>query len=130
MRKMDKKNIVVEKIKNDLSDILGGDSKKLVEDAAEMGELLGKDKRKGGTGMTTSQIRNIFSEVKKMKYDKYKIELLRPQLAYTAGRHPEVVPLQEVLDAAIKEIDEEDKFYKFKDFFEAIVAYHRKWGKN
>ncbi len=130
MRKMDRRNIV-EKIKKDLPDILAGDSKKLVEDAKDLGELLGKEKREGGTGMTTSQIRNIFSEVKKMEFDKYKIDLLRPKLAYTAGRHREVLPLQEVLDKAIKEIDDDEgKFDRFKDFFEAIVAYHRKWGKD
>ena len=130
MRKMDRRNIV-EKIKKDLPDILAGDSKKLVEDAKDLGELLGKEKRVGGTGMTTSQIRNIFSEVKKMEFDKYKIDLLRPKLAYTAGRHREVLPLQEVLDKAIKEIDDDEgKFDRFKDFFEAIVAYHRKWGKD
>ena len=130
MRKMDRRNIV-EKIKKDLPDILAGDSKKLVEDAKDLGELLGKEKREGGTGMTTSQIRNIFSEVKKMEFDKYKIELLRPKLAYTAGRHREVLPLQEVLDEAIKGIDDDEgKFDRFKDFFEAIVAYHRKWGKD
>jgi len=130
VRKMDRRNIV-EKIKKDLPDILAGDSKKLVEDAKDLGELLGKQKREGGTGMTTSQIRNIFSEVKKMEFDKYKIDLLRPKLAYTAGRHREVLPLQEVLDKAIKEIDDDEgKFDRFKDFFEAIVAYHRKWGKD
>jgi len=130
VRKMDRRNIV-EKIKKDLPDILAGDSKKLVEDAKDLGELLGKEKREGGTGMTTSQIRNIFSEVKKMEFDKYKIDLLRPKLAYTAGRHREVLPLQEVLDKAIKEIDDDEgKFDRFKDFFEAIVAYHRKWGKD
>lgn len=125
---MDRGNIVKE-IKEDMPDILAGDSKKLVEDAEKLGKLLGKEKREGGTGMTTSQIRNIFSEVKKMDFDKYKIVLLRPKLAYTAGRHPEVAPLQEVLDDAIKRIDAEGEFDRFKDFFEAIVAYHRKWGK-
>ena len=130
VRKMDKKAIV-EAVKNDLPEILAGDSKKLVDHAEELGELLGKENREGGTGMTTSQIRNIFSEVKKMEFDKYKIELLRPKLAYTAGRHREVLPLQEVLDKAIKEIDDDEgKFDRFKDFFEAIVAYHRKWGKD
>lgn len=131
VRKMDKKAIV-EAVKNDLPEILEGDSKKLVDHAEELGELLGKGNREGGTGMTTSQIRNIFSEVKKMEFDKYKIELLRPKLAYTAGRHlKQVGPLQEVLDDAIKEIDgDKAKFERFKDFFEAIVAYHRKWGKD
>ena len=128
---MDKENIV-EVVKNDLPAILKGDGKKLVDDAEKLGELLGKAKREGGTEMTTSQIRNIFGEVKKMEFDEYKIELLRPKLAYTAGRHPKQVgPLQEVLDDAIKEIDgDKAKFERFKDFFEAIVAYHRKWGKD
>ena len=126
---MNKKNIVGE-IKNDLPDILAGDSKKLVTHSKELGELLGKDKKDGGEGMTTSQIRNIFSEVKKMqKYKEYELNLLRPKLAYAAGRHPEVRYLQEVLDEAIKKVDNDEKFARFKDFFEAIMAYHRKYGR-
>jgi len=128
---MDKENIV-EAVKKDLPEILAGDGKKLVDDAEKLGKLLGKAKGEGGTEMTTSQIRNIFGEVKKMKFDEYKIELLRPQLAYTAGRHlKQVGPLQEVLDEAIKEIDGDNaKFARFKDFFEAIEAYHRRCGKD
>lgn len=122
---------IVEEIKEDLSKILEGDSEKLVTRSKQLGELLGKDKKRGGEGMTTSQIRNIFSEVKKMQnYNKYELDLLRPKLAYTAGRHHEVRYLQEVLDEAIKEVDGDEKFERFKDFFEAIVAYHRKWGKD
>lgn len=79
--------------------------------------------------MSTSQIRNVFDDVKKMEYDDYELQMLRPKLAYTAGRHKEVEDLQEILDEAIKKIDGETKFKYFKDFFEAIVAYHRKFGK-
>jgi CRISPR-associated protein Csm2 len=127
MRRMDKENIVGE-VKKDLSNILAGDSKKLVEDAEKLGRYLAQ--RRGRIKeMTTSQIRNIFSEVKRMEFNKYKIELLRPKLAYTA-RHEEVRDLQEVLDEAIRKVEnDEEKFERFRDFFEAVVAYHRRYGK-
>ena len=124
---MDKKNIV-EAVKKDLPEILAGDSKKLVDDAEELGKYLAQRRGKIKE-MTTSQIRNIFSEVKGMReFDKYEMDLLLPKLAYTA-RHEEVKDLQEVLDEAIRKVgDDKEKFERFRDFFEAIVAYHRKWG--
>jgi CRISPR-associated protein Csm2 len=52
-------------------------------------------------------------------------------MAYAAKRNPPTKDLQEILDFAISKIDNEKKFEKFKDFFEAIVAYHYsyKYGK-
>jgi CRISPR-associated protein Csm2 len=129
---MDEENIV-EEIKEDLPDILAGNSEKLVEDAKKLGERLGGK-------LSTSQIRNIFSEVKKMQsFEKSKTDLilLRPKLAYTAGRHGKmrrgqltgaIVDLQEVLDAGIQRVDNEEKFENFQIFFEAILAYHRYYG--
>ncbi len=128
MRKMDKEN-VVEDVKKDLPEILKGNSKKLVEDAERLGRYLAQ--RRGKTKeMTTSQIRNIFSEVKGMReFNKYEMDLLLPKLAYTA-RHEEVQDLQEVLDEAIRKVEnDEEKFERFRDFFEAVVAYHRRYGK-
>lgn len=125
---MDSRNIVNE-IKEDLQAILEGDSKKLVEDAEKLGRHISQ--RRGRIKeMTTSQIRNIFSEVKGMrKFNKYEMDLLLPKLAYTA-RHEEVRDLQEVLDEAIRKVgNDEKKFERFKDFFEAVVAYHRRYGK-
>jgi len=120
----EQKNVVAE-VKNDLDAILAGNSEKMVNDAERLGKHLA-DRR-----MTSSQIRNIFSEVKGMhEFEKYKLDLLRPKLAYTAGRHKQVQDLQEVLDAAIRKVgDDESKFENFKNFFEAIVAYHRLYGK-
>ncbi len=120
---------IVEAVKGDLRDILAGDSQKLVEDAKKLGEYLAS-KRGRVKAMTTSQIRNIFSEVKAMrKFNKYEMDLLRPKLAYTA-RHEEVIDLEKVLDDAIREVgNDEKKFERFKDFFEAVVAYHRRYGK-
>lgn len=116
--------------KMNLNPILEGNSRKLIECAEEMGKHLGLEKRKGGEGMSTSQIRNIFDAVKRMdKYQPYNLDLMRAKIAYVAGRNREVLDLQEVLDEAIKKVDNQDKFKHFKDFFEAIVAYHRRYGK-
>lgn len=118
---------VVENVKRDLESILNGDSDKLVNNAKELGKHLGIKH------MTTSQIRNIYSDVKQMhefnESIKYELNLLRPKMAYAAKRNPQTKDLQEVLDFAIPKIDNQKKFEKFKDFFEAIVAYHYKYGK-
>ncbi|MFQ6054452.1 MAG: type III-A CRISPR-associated protein Csm2 [Methanosarcinales archaeon] len=115
---------IVDEVKKDLDSILDGDIENLVNNAEKFGKHLAEN------NMTTSQIRNIFGEVKKIRtYDKYRLNLLRPKLAYTAGRHRNVRDLQEVLDLAIRKVDNEERFYYFKDFFEAILAYHRKYGK-
>jgi CRISPR-associated protein Csm2 len=114
----------IENIKRDLDSILTGDSEKLVNNAEKLGKILGRER------MTTSQIRNIYSDVKQMsKFKKYELNLLRPKMAYAAKRNPQTKDLQEVLDLAIRKIDDDNKFERFKDFFEAIVAYHYKYGK-
>ena len=121
---------IVEEVKKDIPDILSGDVEKLVEDARKFGEYLGKN------GLTTSQIRNIFSDVKKLnKYDtdKTNLLLLRPKLAYVAGRHGKktrvIKELQEVIDACITQVKDNQSLKNFKDFFEAIIAYHKYYGK-
>ena len=60
---------LIDEIKRDIPSILGGDTKKLVEDAEKLGEHLGRR-------LSTSQIRIIFSEVKQMQeYDRDKLNL-------------------------------------------------------
>ena len=122
---------IVEEIKKELPSILAGDSKKLVENARKLGEHL-------GGRLSTSQIRSIFSEVKQMRrYDEDRLNLLRPKMAYTAGKHGSrvqgklvgpIVDLQEILDKCIERISSEEEFENFKSFFEAILAYHRYYG--
>ena len=119
---------LIDEIKRDIPSILGGDTKKLVEDAEKLGKHLGRR-------LSTSQIRIIFSEVKQMReYDRDKLNLLRPKMAYIAGRHGQrkegrlvgpIVDLQKVLDECIRKISSEEDFKNFKYFFEAILAYHR-----
>jgi CRISPR-associated protein Csm2 len=67
-------------------------------------------------------------------YERDRLNLLRPKMAYIAGRHGHkdrgklvgaIVDLQEVLDEGIKRTSNEKEFENFKNFFEAILAYHR-----
>lgn len=127
-------NDIVEKIIKDIPAILAGDKEKLIEDAEKFGKYLAEQ------NLSTSQIRNIFSETKRMKsYEKSKSELmlLRPKLAYVAGRHGKwkqgrlvgpVPTLSKILNECIKNVNSEIAFENFKDFFEAILAYHRYYG--
>ena len=101
-------------------------SKELVEEAEKIGEHLAIRRK-----LSTSQIRNVFTRIKE-RYDPVQINLLRPKLAYAAGRHPrQVKDLQRVLDKALQKIRAEraEEDYKgFRNFFEAILAYHRYYG--
>lgn len=127
-------NGLLGKILGDIPAILGGDKEKLIKDAEEFGRHLAENK------LSTSQIRNIFNEIKRMRrYEESKNDLLllKPKLAYTAGRHGKMqqgklvgpVPdLSRVLTACIDNVKDSTSFENFKDFFEAILAYHRYYG--
>lgn len=90
----------------------------------------GREKIKTEKELTTSQIRGILDEIQKMhKFDGNKLQLLRPKLAYAAGRHKgRVKEFQEIVEEAIKFVKDDKSFEYFKNFIEAIVAYHRYYG--
>ena len=107
----------------------------------EGGEILVKEAEQHGQqlarNLTTSQIRNIYSAVKKMQMkggelDTHKLLMLKPKLAYAAKRHGRGVDtLKDVLTQAIDLVgNDSKKFNRFVDFFEAILAYHRAYGGN
>jgi CRISPR-associated protein, Csm2 family len=115
--------------KNTIKQIIDGDTKTLVEKAKELGEMFRRDK------LSTSQIRNIFSSVKKMEmsgFNEKEILLLKPKLAYAAGRRGAeqgTRDLKDVLSIAIECVgNSAEKFENFCNFFEAILAYHRADG--
>ena len=102
----------------------------LVKEAEQRGQQLARN-------LTTSQIRNIYSAVKKMQMkggelDTHKLLMLKPKLAYAAKRHGGGVDtLKDVLTQAIDLVgNDSKKFNRFVDFFEAILAYHRAYGGN
>ena len=126
--------------------IVDGDVSLLVDTAKAVGGSLERQ-------LTTSQIRNIFGEVRRIQMnwppdaatDKEKaneafrsVVLLQPKLAYQAKRERGrgVEELQMALNPCIEEIRKapEDKrrlyFTRFVDFFEAILAYHKAAGGN
>ena len=110
----------------DIKRAIEGDAEKLVATAQEIGYYLARQR------LSTSQIRNIFGEVKRMEtsgYDRNRLILLKPRLAYAAGRHGGAVKdLRDVLVTAIDAVDDAEKFGYFVNFFEAILAYHREAG--
>jgi len=111
----------------------------------EINELAyGEGKKYVQGEIKTNQIRNIFSTVEKMRSDfkrnnfqmneeiRRELVMLRPKLAYAAGRHKVVRPFQELFDEAIKNVLSSKKPSEaLKNFFflaEAIVAYHKYFG--
>jgi len=92
--------------------------------------------------LKASQIRAIFDEVRQIEalwlQDEekaiYKVHLLKPKLAYRAARSSNGVPtLKEVLTIAIDLVVEKpelakERFRRFTEFFEAIIAYHKAHG--
>ena len=125
-------------IRDSIRRAIEGDPEALVNTAMVIGRSLAQRK------LSTSQIRNIFGEVKRMQmrgFDPYKFQLLKPRLAYVAGRQTSspvreaAQDLKRVLDVAIDKVLEEEegkgqreRFSRFVDFFEAILAYHREAG--
>ncbi len=121
-----------------------GGAEVLVREAKELGQRL-KNK-----GLTTSQIRAIFGEVRQIeaqwqmgevhrKKAERQLILLKPKMAYRARkeRGPAVRELVDVLtpaiDLVVQEKDEQkrtENFSRFVEFFEAILAYHKAFGGN
>lgn len=110
---------------------------KLIEYANNKGQEFKKIK--------TNQIRNFFSAVvsiknqvqtagKDFKYAQVETELLllKPKLAYAAGRQSVVRPFKEFMDDAIKAIiesdDKEKAVMNFFNLIESVVAYHKFHG--
>ncbi len=91
-------------------------------------ESLGVHLRNGQ--LTTSQIRNIYGMVKRMEmqqFDPHEFMLLKPKLAYAAkrARARGAEDLKTVLSWAIDEVGTDgQRFSRFVDLFEAILAYH------
>ncbi|MEJ5224214.1 MAG: type III-A CRISPR-associated protein Csm2 [Anaerolineales bacterium] len=112
----------------------------LVQFAQTIAERLVKDQ------LTRGQIRNIFTEVRKIEslweVDQEKalrrLVMLKPKMDYQTARIPQVQRLKEVLAEAIDEVakgkdnkEKDERFKRFMNLFEAVLAYHRaKGGRN
>jgi CRISPR-associated protein Csm2 len=109
----------------------------MVKFADDKGKELSRDLKR-------AQIRSIFAEARKVQAQwdgsaaaMRKLNMLKPKLFYQAKRNPSVKPLSKILAEAIDQVagaaDEakrSEKFERFMDLFEAILAYHRYHGGN
>ena len=108
----------------------------LVKRAEDLGKQLVDERLK------SSQIRAIFDEVRQIESlwlqneqkALHKVYLLKPKLAYRAARSSQGVPtLKDILSRAIDIVVEspaeaKERFRRFTEFFEAILAYHKAYG--
>jgi CRISPR-associated protein Csm2 len=87
--------------------------------------------RENAKQISTSQLRNIYTKIKKLKDNSLKeVYTLRPKLAYVYGRSDSIgmKKLLVLLDDKIKAIKTKNELEQFKSFFEAIIAYHKFYG--
>lgn len=90
--------------------------------------------------LTTSQIRNIFGEIKNLqmkiknpedfKKEESNFILTKAKLAYADGRNRStgLNEFRRIFDLAHKEVTDEKSFERFVSFITAILAYHRAAG--
>ena len=117
----------------------------LVQQAESLGSQLKE------MGLTTSQIRALFGEVRQIQAQwgmdegdnrqkaLRRVILLKPKMAYRA-RKERGRAVQELVDVLLPALDEvvqernlrkqSENFQRFVEFFEAILAYHRAYGGN
>lgn len=121
-------------------------TKEIDESAVNFAEKFGEylcdktpDNRLGRMAMTTSQIRNIFGEVKRIQAKGYNTEkssflLLRPKIAYAEARvkaksgKSRIEDFRKVMEKAHLSVSNEKQFQNFVDFLEATLAYHKAAG--
>ncbi len=107
-------------------------------------------KETAGKGLTVSQIRNIFGEIKRIQtagYDNNKsaFMMLKPKVAYAYGRtvklfinkktrektpkgNAGLLIFKDVFNAAHEKVEDKNQYTNFCNLMEAIIAYHKANG--
>jgi len=83
-----------------------------------------------GKQLSNTQLRNIYDKILNTD-DLISLKMIRPQLAYLAGRENNQgsKELLSFIDILIKETSVET-IENFKQFMQMVVAYHKFYGKN
>jgi CRISPR-associated protein Csm2 len=119
--------------------ITSGFNSETLDYAHQVGSYIARSK------VTTSQIRNVYGELVRIKmasekqFQLHDILMLKPKMAYAVGRDKSqskdgLRVLQRNLDDAIDTISKAEStvqpqyFKHFASFFEAILAYHKAEG--
>lgn len=122
----------IKEIKQDFKDglldeILKMESTKKVKELVDATSSFVKNRCKEKY-ISTSQLRNIYDKLLKVKEDNYsQVQLLRPKLAYVAARQnkAEAKEIVNFFNEIISKISSESELRSFKIFFESVVAYHK-----
>ena len=109
------------------------------------GQAINDGRLRRGQELTTTQFRNIYSEVVKIRMNEFtqksekSLLLLKPRMAYNMARQNKEggkalnAVMQPALDSIFQGNDlkeKEKRFERFADLFEAILAYHRVFDKS
>lgn len=119
------KEYIIAKIATAIDEKMDKDGKVLIEIADKTGKLLKEN------NVTVTKLRKIFNEVRNIKLDDgndcfFKTVMLKSKMAYAAGRFKELKDFYEIVVRFIDNIDGDmTKLKRFKQFFEAVVAYNR-----
>lgn len=113
------------------------------EDINNIGEAKGKA---FSQDVKTSQLRTFYSAVNSIRVQfqqehsftspvERSLILLKPKLAYAAGRHPRQLKafrsfMVQAIDGVVKSNDKDQALNNFFDLLEAVVAYHKFHGGN
>lgn len=107
-----------------------------VDDLVRSSDELGRELQ---SQITTSQLRKIFSEIKHIELETKsaggkdafnidRVKMLKPKIAYLAGREKRLKPFKEVMDAYISKVKDVEDFGRLAEFMQAIMAYHKYHG--
>lgn len=106
-----------------------GITKDCIDFTKIFGQFLAKNK------LSTSQIRNVYGELKRIQlkgYDKERTSflLLRPKMAYADKRNEKIGlrELKKVFDKSYQLVETKEDFENLMDFMEATLAYHKAFG--
>ncbi len=105
----------------------------LTDEAIKFADKAGKVLK--DEGLTTSQIRNVYGEMKRIQlkgFDEQKTAflLLRPKLAYAKARAKSsgMRLFEPILQQAFSAVQTKAHYQNLMDFMEAILAYHKAHG--
>jgi len=109
--------------------ITNGITQETVVFSEKLGKFIKEEK------LTTSQIRNVFGEIKRIQLKGFENErasfyLLKPKMAYAAKRADNrgINTLKKFFDDAHAQVSDAKSYQNFVDFFESILAYHKAYG--
>lgn len=105
------------------------------KDLVRFAEEAGKDMALNG--LTSSKIRSIYGEIKRIQMGTFEEEkpafyLLKPKVAYALGREKNNEGLKLfklIFDKCYEKVSDEKTFMNFCNVLEAILAYHRAYVK-